>query len=80
MDVLACQVNIDFGFLYQFVDRQCHVDTDHIIDMAGNAFQFAFDVVTKRRGNVEVEAGNLEVHTLTPSVGAISGLGMAILL
>ena len=67
MNVLAFEVNVHLGFLFQFVYRQGHGDSGDVIDMTGDAFELGFNVVAQRGGNVEVNAGDFQVHNLTPS-------------
>ena len=56
----TCSVGLDL--LSQLVHRQDDVDVDHVVEMPRDALELRDDVVADRGRDVEMMAGEVQVH------------------
>jgi hypothetical protein len=58
-------------FLFLFLDRQQHLDIDHLIKMPHDPIQFVRYIISQGWGHFQMMAADGEIHACTPWVGLI---------
>ena len=89
MDDLAREPKVDLGFLAFFflgeiVNAEDDVGIDHLIEMAGNAFELVLYVFSDGWSYIEMMSADCEIHTHSfedalPAVRASSAMGQCLL-
>ena len=67
-------MQIDLGFLNEFVNRHDDIDVDDLIKMSSDPFEFANDVLTQCRGDGDMVAADGEVHGGPPATRGQAGM------
>ena len=55
-------MQIDLSLVPELVHRQHHVDIDHVVEVPRDAIELGDDVIAERGRDVEVVAGQVQVH------------------
>jgi hypothetical protein len=62
VEIAAADVQTHFHLVHQFFHLHDHLGIDYLIKMAFHTVEFLSDIVADGRGNLEMVAGNIEVH------------------
>jgi hypothetical protein len=64
VDVLAARVQVDLDLVAELLDRHDDVDIDHVVEVPGDALELRHDVVADRGRDVQLMAGEAEIHRI----------------